>query len=180
MILHKTIGWVTKMNKSSIGCFIYKWGRIALIVAIIATVIFVFYNSCLSKEESSEQSNAASQVIEALLPDGTAFKEFVLENIRKIAHFTEYGILGTEVALYILIYERKRCKMFAPLSLLVPVLVGFLDESIQVLSERGPSITDVWIDIGGYFAFSILVYIVAGTVFFVKDLLKRKSGAPKK
>ena len=172
--------WGTKMDKSSIGCFLYKWGRIALIVLMIATVLFVFYNSCLSKDDSSQQSDTVSQIIDALFPEDTDFKEFVLGNLRKIAHFTEYGILGTEVALYILIYERKRCKMFAPLSLLVPVLVGFLDESIQVLSERGPSITDVWIDIGGYFAFSILVYIVAGTVFFVKDLLKRKSGAPKK
>ena len=172
MILHKTIGWVTKMNKSSIGCFIYKWGRIALIVAIIATVIFVFYNSCLSKEESSEQSNAASQVIEALLPDGTAFKEFVLENIRKIAHFTEFGMLGVEIAIYILLYERKRWRFFTPLSTLVPFFVGFLDESIQVLSDRGPMITDVWIDIGGFFAFSILVYLVGCLSLFVFKLIK--------
>lgn len=168
------------MNKAGTGRSLYEWGRIALIILMAMTIAFMFYCSSLSREESSQQSGTVSLIFDAILPDGTAFKEFVLENLRKIAHFTEYGILGTEVALYILIYERKRCKMFAPLSLLVPVLVGFLDESIQVLSERGPSITDVWIDIGGYFAFSILVYIVAGTVFFVKDLLKRKSGAPKK
>ena len=168
------------MNKAGTGRSLYEWGRIALIILMAMTIAFMFYSSSLSREESSQQSSTVSLIFDAILPDGTAFKEFVLENLRKIAHFTEYGILGTEVALYILIYERKRCKMFAPLSLLVPVLVGFLDESIQVLSERGPSITDVWIDIGGYFAFSILVYIVAGTVFFVLDLLKRKSGAPKK
>ena len=162
------------MDKSSIGCSLYKWGRIALIVLMIATVLFVFYNSCLSKDDSSQQSDTVSQIIDALLPEDTDFKEFVLENIRKIAHFTEYGLLGIEMAVYILIYERKRWKMLTPLSLLVPFFVGFIDESIQVLSERGPSITDVWIDIGGFLFFSSIAYLIGGLTLLVIDFVERK------
>lgn len=162
------------MDKSSIGCSLYKWGRIALIVLMIATVLFVFYNSCLSKDDSSQQSNTVSQIIDALFPEDTDFKEFVLENIRKIAHFTEYGLLGIEMAFYILIYERKRWKMFTPISSLVPFFVGFIDESIQIFSERGPSIADVWIDIGGFWFFSILAYIVGILALLVIDFIKRK------
>ncbi len=167
------------MDKSSIGCFVYKWGRIALIIAIIATIIFVFYNSCLSKEESSQQSNAVGEIIGVILPDDTDFKVFLLDNIRKIAHFTEYGLLGIEIAIYILIYERKRWKMFTPLSLLVPFLVGFMDESIQILSERGPSITDVWIDIGGFVFFSSIAYLVGGLMLLIIDFVKRQKQSSK-
>lgn len=167
------------MDKSSIGCFVYKWGRIALIIAIIATIIFVFYNSCLSKEESSQQSNAVGEIIGVILPDDTDFKVFLLDNIRKIAHFTEYGLLGIEIAIYILIYERKRWKMFTPLSLLVPFLVGFMDESIQSLSERGPSITDVWIDIGGFVFFSSIAYFVVGLTLLGIDFVKRQKQSSK-
>ena len=167
------------MDKSSIGCFVYKWGRIALIIAIIATIIFVFYNSCLSKEESSQQSNAVGEIIGVILPDDTDFKLFLLDNIRKIAHFTEYGLLGIEIAIYILIYERKRWKMFTPASALVPFFVGFIDETIQIFSERGPSISDVWIDIGGFVFFSSIAYLVGGLMLLVLDFVKRQKQSSK-
>lgn len=166
------------MNKSNLFCLIYKWGRIALIVAMIATVLFVFYNSSLSKEESSEQSGIVGEIVEEILPDNTPIEDFFLENLRKIAHFTEYGLLGIEIAIYILLYERKRWRLFTPLSIFVPFVVGFLDETIQVLSDRGPMITDVWIDIGGFCTFTLLSYLIGGLVLLTIKFIQSKKTSP--
>ena len=93
-----------------------------------------------------------------------AVKEnFVEEYIRKIAHFTEYGLLGIELAVYLLLLHRRRPSLFG-LAMTVPFFVGFIDESIQSLSGRGPLIEDVWIDIGGFATFYALTLAVGFSV----------------
>ena len=96
------------------------------------------------------------------------FKTFIDTNIRKVAHFLEFGLLGIEAAVLLLLAYGKgkvRPSLPAPLckvarSFLFPVTVAFCDESIQLLSSRGPSVLDMWIDIIGYLCFFILTYVV--------------------
>ena len=67
--------------------------------------------------------------------------------------------------------------MSAPISYACPFAVGFLDESIQVLSERGPSITDVWIDIGGYATFASLAYLIGGAALLIIYFIRKRMQA---
>lgn len=143
--------------------------RIFLILMMLGTLIFIFVNSCLPKELSSEESAAVGGFITSLIPEDTDLYRFVTEYIRKIAHFTEYGMLGIEIAVYIMIYEKRRLH-FALLSASVPFFVGFTDETIQILSDRGPSISDVWIDIGGFIFFSVIAWGVMYLLAFLYKL----------
>lgn len=132
--------------------------RILLISAMCSTVIFIFSNSMMPPAASSEQSSAVEDFIDKVVPDEVPIKDVIMANVRKIAHFSEYGLLGIEVALYALLFLRNRLAVLAPMSLLVPMIVGFIDESIQQLTGRGPLISDVWIDIGGFAFFSAVTY----------------------
>lgn len=148
--------------------------RIALVLAMLGTVCFIFVNSMLPKQESSEQSSKVEDFLEEVIPDDLPAKQPIIDNTRKIAHFTEYGLLGIEVALYVVIFMRKRLIWAVPASFGIPFAVGFLDESIQVLSDRGPAIEDVWIDIGGYAAFAVLTYGVCALCMLVQTALRKR------
>ena len=133
--------------------------RFLLIAMMIGTVLFIFINSMLPPEKSTEQSDTVKDIIVEILPDDSRAENFVEEYMRKIAHFTEYGLLGIELAVYLLLFHRRRPAIFG-LALTVPFFVGFIDESIQSLSGRGPLIEDVWIDIGGFATFYALTLAV--------------------
>lgn len=154
-----------------------KWLKIALILLMACTVAFIFVNSALPPEQSSEQSDAVGNFIGQIIPPDTDLGAFVQQYLRKIAHFTEYGLLGIEIALYILAFERKRAVVLH--SIAVPFAVGLIDESIQMASGRGPSIGDVWIDVGGFFTFSLLCYGIAGVaVAIIKFVRNHRDSTP--
>ena len=137
-----------------------------LIAMMIGTVLFIFINSMLPPEKSAEQSDTIKDIIVEILPDDSKAENFVEEYIRKIAHFTEYGLLGIELAVYLLLLHRRRPSLFG-LAMTVPFFVGFIDESIQSLSGRGPLIEDVWIDIGGFATFYALALAVGFSVIAI-------------
>lgn len=141
--------------------------RYILIGSFFATLAFIFINSMLPPNVSSEESGAVADFIATVFPPTTSFGAFLAEYTRKIAHFVEYGLLGTEIALYVNLYLGKLRK-WAPVSLLVGFITAFIDETIQIFSGRGPSIVDIWIDVSGFTAFSLCVYLV----FFIIKKLK--------
>ena len=155
---------------------IKKWLRPLFVIAILATVIFIFVNSCMPPEVSANHSDKVGDIITSVIPEDTSFGKFLIDYLRKIAHFTEYGLLGIEIALYVCVFCKRRLRLAAA-SLTVPFFVGFIDESIQIASKRGPSISDVWIDIGGFITFTTLTYLTAGALSlayrFAKRIIKR-------
>ena len=133
--------------------------RILLILLMAATVVFIFVNSTFPPDKSQQQSDTVKDAILEILPEDSYAAEAVENDIRKVAHFTEYGLLGIELAVYLFIFERRR-PWLLPAALLLPLFVGFIDESIQITSGRGPAISDVWIDIGGFATFYHLALAV--------------------
>ena len=154
--------------------------KIILIILMLGTLAFIFVNSALPPEVSEEESAAVGGFIASLLPEGTKLYDFVTEYIRKIAHFTEYGLLGIEVCVYIFLFAKRRGRAVLT-ALPIPLFVGFTDETIQILSGRGPAISDVWIDIGGFIFFGSVSYaVIIGAVFITKRILEyRRSKAAK-
>ena len=67
-----------------------------------------------------------------------------LHLVRKLAHFTEFFCLGCVLAL--LLPFRGRAQLLAGG---LGMLTGFIDETIQIFSGRGPAIRDVWLDFSG-------------------------------
>jgi VanZ family protein len=110
------------------------------------------------------------------LPDNNSKDDAKEENtfkinmpkLRKAAHFIEHGVLGTEMFFLVMIIEKNRGSSaksaLRPISLLLTLyfgmLVALVDETIQIFSERGYSIKDVWLDISGYATFTLLLFLI--------------------
>ena len=104
-----------------------------------------------------------------IFPPNTALGGFVHGNIRKIAHFAEYGLLGAEIAVFVMFYLQKR-RQKALASLPLAVCVAVFDETLQYFSGRGPAVLDVWIDLGGFAFASLVTY---GIILLVLKLIDR-------
>lgn len=141
--------------------------KAALLLLIVMTVAFAFIQSSLPPEVSSSESGAVGDIVGEIIPPETPVGNYVQINLRKIAHFIEFALLGAEVAVYILAFERRA--RYAALSYPFAVITAFLDESIQMFSNRGPAISDVWIDFSGFLSASIIVY----AAFFLSRALYR-------
>ena len=135
-----------------------------LLLAIALTLAFIFGNSVLSPEKSDSESGAVVDAIVGVLPPdkqpaGTQEKHEFHYNFRKLAHFLEYALLGFEVALLFVLLAEKLVTVILP-TFIASIIVSFADESIQLLSGRGSSVSDMWIDIAGFCSLAALVYIV--------------------
>lgn len=146
---------------------------VTLLVLIVLTLISIFVHSAMSPEVSSSESGAVGDIVEEIVPDEFSLKQFILDNIRKIAHFIEFGLLGAEVYCLVIALEAYRLKSHL-LSLGFGALVAFADESVQILSNRGPSVADMWIDIAGYVCLSLLAAIIHLAVYLIRKKMKSR------
>ncbi len=145
-----------------------KYFRIFLILLMLGTVVFIFVNSSLPPEASDKESAAVGGFITSFIPKDSSLYDFVTTYMRKIAHFTEYGMLGIELSVYVMLYGKRRVRD-GLLTLTVPFFIGFIDETVQIFSGRGPSISDVWIDIGGFVFFGAISYgVIIGVYLLIR------------
>jgi VanZ family protein len=69
--------------------------------------------------------------------------------VRKLAHFTEFFVLGLELLTFFA-YRKPLFLQAFLLALTHGFFTAFLDETIQIFSGRGPMIQDVWLDVCGF------------------------------
>lgn len=113
-----------------------------MLILIALTLAFIWGNSCLSRETSSEMSGFTVSILSFLNITDDAF-------VRKAAHFTEYFALGAELSVLLRICGKKGSRVITDV-IIFGLLVGFFDETIQIFSGRAPEIADVWLDWAGY------------------------------
>lgn len=123
----------------------------AFALLAVALVVFIFFNSAQSGEESGAASDGVVAVVKKALgffgitPNEESLGVFV----RKAAHFSEYFVLGAVVSL--LAYTLSNRKKYIALSPVIAFIVAACDEFIvQNASEgRSPEWRDVGIDFCG-------------------------------
>lgn len=114
--------------------------------------LFVFSMSFQSGIVSSELSGSISQTIYTAIIEPITFLQLSFEAfhtiIRKLAHITEYFILG---GLWVSTFHSFKWKL--GYALILGLVIASLDETIQIFSiDRGPSIVDILLfDYVGYF-----------------------------
>lgn len=115
---------------------------------IALTVLLIWGQSLLGQELSNMQSGSVQGFLGRLFGE-EIYHTFLYQNIRKIAHFAEYALLGAEVATYRL---SLRCTPRPRRQLLLALgpAVAVIDELLQFISARAPRVTDVLLDCGGY------------------------------
>ena len=121
--------------------------RILFTLALIWAVVFIFSNSMEVAQVSSARSDEVLALVNPILAK-VNLGPLTSHQIRKLAHFVEYTLLGFLAMLCLRVYTRRFVRNIS-----WPLLFGLLantDETIQLLmAGRSSQLTDVWIDFSG-------------------------------
>ena len=147
------------------------WVKPALVALML---LFIWGNSLLPASASSRESGAFLRLAEPLVEAVRRFladrgHEFTSEHlVRKIAHFTEYAVLG---ALMLSLLTRSGLRTRPVVSAPLCLAAALLDEGIQMFSAgRGPGLGDVLLDFAGA-CFGILL---AQLVLWIIRLIRKQ------
>lgn len=93
--------------------------------------------------------------------------------VRKLAHFTEFAVLGVLLSITIYLYISKRRRTFF-ITLPAGLAVAVCDELIQMTSEgRACQITDVLIDFSGILFGALIIRLI---LYFIYRHQQKKEG----
>ncbi len=148
--------------------------KVLLIIFSIITIlilIFIFGNSLFSKDQSSTESGFIYNLCKPLL-DFIFGKDVITHNIfRKMAHFSEYMLISLDIMILYIIKNNDSFykNIYYPIS--IGLFIGVIDESLQIISDRGPAILDVLIDYSGYLTGIIIVILIKMIIKLVKKIV---------
>lgn len=145
-----------------------KKQRIALLIAILLTLAFIWGNSLLSREQSSDESAWVLQLVTPVLELFVGKGNVTHHLVRKLAHFTEFGLLGFELLFWFSPVRAKRTEGLL-LAMAHGLFAAMTDETIQLFSGRGSQLQDVWLDFAGVTTGALLALLIA--VILNKDSL---------
>jgi len=137
-----------------------KKGKILLSVLCVLTVLFIWGNSLLDRDESQAVSmELLRQIAELAERLGLVIEGTDDHWLRKLAHFGEFGLLGTELSLLMLLNGAFGGQGIAN-CLFAGLLTAVADETIQLFSGRGSQVQDVLLDFSGVITAVVLVSAV--------------------
>ena len=127
-----------------------------LLLLLILNLCFIWGNSLLSKTSSHDLSVDVMDFIPAFIHNLVTDIEQLLHFVRKMAHFTEFACLGGLSAGLLAVYRKVGLHPVAHL-FAGGFLVAAIDETIQIYSNRGSQLQDVWLDFAGFSAGLLVV-----------------------
>ena len=131
---------------------------------LILYILFIFSNSLTPGDESSSQSGFVLELAKRCLAAVGLGNVGITEHfIRKLAHFSEYFILGALIIHVVKgFYHGAPGLSWAPVWLLAGVLVPLCDETCQLFTDgRSGQISDVWLDISGMICGSLIFLLIS-------------------
>lgn len=132
---------------------------------VLSTVAIIFANSAQPTAASTKVSINVTEKIETVVEQSGLqdTQEPTTLNplyVRKVAHVVEFFALGATLFLTaIILHEKLRFQTIWNI-LSISLLVAVTDESIQILSARGPRVQDVLLDFCGAAAAILLCGLV--------------------
>ena len=156
---HKNILWLKK--------------RLPVLILILI-LIFVFFNSLLNGNESMKMSGDFKQNLYNIVGDkGGWWRDFLFYNLRSLAHFFEYFVLGLFLTGFYLFKKRTLNRLLKTAYILFSV--ALFDETIQIFSNRQSKVSDIWIDLfGAFFGMFFLKIVDMIIKSFKKHILNIK------
>lgn len=135
--------------------------RKVLLAGTTLVLVFIFVQSILPQSVSADESG---WVTEKIL--GPIFRQFGSQPpsqhaVRKAAHVLEFAVLS---ALLLLCFRGNVLNCVG-----AGFSSAFLDESLQMLSGRGAEIGDVWIDLIGIVAGTLLGLLIRKAALALRD-----------
>ena len=132
--------------------------RFVVTAAFLACVLFIWHNSWENAEASAERSGRVTEIVNEIME--SLGQESVTEHIvRKLAHFSEYGLEGVLTVLLFWAYGFHAGRWFWKM-LLTGLVTAVIDESLQFFSAgRAPGFGDVCIDMAGFVCGMLLMCV---------------------
>lgn len=156
------------MKKGLMICCLLLWGG------------FIFYQGSRSVTVSQGISdhfvNRAVILVQKCLPSMNAATIYQILNvaIRKLAHFTEYALLGGGLFCYFKCHGQSKGNQWI-YSLFIVLLLATFDEYVQLFVGRTSSVRDVLIDLaGGIGGVSVMTFMIK-MIEVSKSFLKTKN-----
>lgn len=134
-----------------------KKTKIILIVLFALVLCFIWGNSLLPPETSAKFSSAVGELLSRLFGSGDGEGSVGGMPVRKLAHLVEFCALGVVVAFLLRFASSREVKIGATVT--VGLAIPMIDETIQIFSGRGSSLSDVWIDVGGFVIGCAIAYL---------------------
>lgn len=138
--------------------------QILITILIIATIAFAWIHSAMPRTQSAAESGFFLDFLKPFLSKFLPEESVTDHLIRKIAHFVEYGALGFEVAILVRGVWKKANWRAAVKAVYFGLSVALIDETIQIFSERGPQIADVWLDLSGVVVGGAVAWLIVKVV----------------
>lgn len=126
-------------------------------VVIALTTLLIWGQSLFGQDLSRLQSETVQGFLGSVFGEWI-YGTFFYQNIRKVAHFVEFCILGLEWVGYRRAMRGARHVPWWVIAVAGP-LTAICDELLQFISARGPMVSDVLLDCAGYFCgVSVLIF----------------------
>lgn len=141
------------------------------LLAVIAVMAAIFFFSAQTEDESSDTSGVLVKLyIELFVPDfdemdaveQAAALHRITHTIRKLAHFTEYAVLGFFLTLHIgQLRQKLDCRAGLWWSIIIGVVYAASDEFHQYfVPGRSPGIKDICIDSLGVLTGFVIMFCI--------------------
>lgn len=145
--------------------------RIVYTAITVVLIFFIWIQSCLPANASGKESSWVLNVLNTIAEFVGIKSAFTSHTIRKLAHFTEFAMLGIFLLLTVNTFKLNRLKkyffVFAGC-----LSVAVCDECIQlIIPGRAGMIKDVILDFTGAFFGIILVSIIK---YFLDKFFKHR------
>lgn len=128
---------------------------IVLYITFTLSLGLVWGQSCISKEESTVTSDI---VVEMITPIDELEPGYRSENgwtyvqlsevVRKLAHVAEYFAVAFQLMCIFLLKGKNKLVNYIN-CLFCAMFIALVDETIQLFSNRGSEVRDIWIDLAG-------------------------------
>lgn len=143
-----------------------------LSLLLFATISFIWLMSVKDVKASTQQSSTIKDVIQGVC-DAFLGKDTVVVShnfVRKLAHFSEFFGLGVILCALFWYSRAFKVKNFFEI-IFIGAFIALVDESLQALTDRSPSILDVLLDTSGVLL-AILMFVLV--LFIIKKIKEKK------
>lgn len=123
---------------------------LGICIALVLVTLLIWGNSMRTATQSDQQSTSLLSWLTPWLSAVGIQSEGFHSILRKLAHFSEYGLLGVLWTMELWLGPRREKRRGTMERLSFCMLTAFLDETIQLfVPGRSGEIRDVWIDTAG-------------------------------
>jgi len=126
-----------------------KRGKVTSAILIAFVLCFIWGHSMVSAEVSKTESLAVGGFLTPFLELFVGRGNVTDRLVRKLAHFSEFAVLGVLLSVNMRAYERKG-RVMGSYYILLGMAAAVIDESIQLFSVgRGAQVQDILLDTAG-------------------------------